>query len=86
MDAPDYPLLIKNLLLVPLRQPSGHGILYRDLARTDYKTFGERVGRLGSARAALGLWKGDTVAVMDWDTPAPNEAFKYSPREARCWA
>src|SRR5258708_7875105 len=75
MGTHDYPLLIKNLMLVPLRQPNGHGILYRDRTRTDYKTFGERVGRLGSALAALGVRKGDTVAVMDWDTPRYLESF-----------
>ncbi len=75
MGTHDHPLLIKNLLLVPLRQPNGHGILYRDVTRYDYKIFGERVGRLGSALAVLGVRKGDTVAVMDWDTPRYLESF-----------
>jgi fatty-acyl-CoA synthase len=75
MGTNDYPLLIKNLMLVPLRQPNGHGIVYRDLTRYDYKSFGQRVGRLGSALAALGVRKGDTVAVMDWDTPRYLESF-----------
>src|SRR6266849_4175845 len=75
MGTHDYPLLIKNLMLVPLRQPNGHGIVYRDLTRYDYKSFGERVGRLGSALAALGVRKGDTIAVMDWDTPRYLESF-----------
>ncbi len=42
MDTHDYPLLIKHLMLVPLRQPNGHGIVYRDLTRYDYKSFGQR--------------------------------------------
>ena len=75
MSAYDYPLLIKNLLLVPTRQPSQNQILYRDVSRYDYATFGQRVARLGSALARLGVKPGDTVAVMDWDTPRYLECF-----------
>jgi fatty-acyl-CoA synthase len=75
MSAYDYPLLIKNLLLAPTRQPTRNQIIYRDLTRYDYKTFGERVARLGSALARLGVVPGDIVAVMDWDTPRYLECF-----------
>jgi fatty-acyl-CoA synthase len=75
MSAYDYPLLIKNLLLVPLRQPTNNQILYRDVSRYDYATLGQRVARLGSALTGLGVKPGDTVAVMDWDTPRYLECF-----------
>jgi fatty-acyl-CoA synthase len=75
MSTYDYPLLIKNLLLVPTRQPTQHRISYRDISRYDYATLGQRIGRLGSALARLGVAPGDTVAVMDWDTPRYLECF-----------
>ena len=75
MSVHDYPLLIKNLLLVPTRQPSQNQILYRDVSRYDYAAFGQRVARLGSALSRLGVKPGDTVAVMDWDTPRYLECF-----------
>ncbi len=75
MSVYDYPLLIKNLLLVPKRQPTRNQILYRDVSRYDYATLLERIGRLGSALSRLGVKPGDTVAVMDWDTPRYLECF-----------
>ena len=75
MSAHDYPLLIKSLLLVPTRQRTQNQILYRDVSRYDYATFGQRVARLGSALARLGVGPGDTIAVMDWDTPRYLECF-----------
>jgi fatty-acyl-CoA synthase len=75
MSVYDYPLLIKNLLLTPLRQQTKNPIVYRDISRYDYPTFGQRIARLGSALARLGVKPGDTVAVMDWDTPRYLECF-----------
>lgn len=75
MGAHDYPLLIKSLLLVPLRQTARTEILNRDLSRYDYATFGQRVARLGSALLRLGVQPGDTVAIMEWDTPRYLECF-----------
>ena len=75
MSVYDYPLLIKNLLLAPLRQPTQNHIHYRDTSRYDYATFGQRVARLGSSLVGLGVKHGDTVAVMDWDTPRYLECF-----------
>src|SRR5215470_16530391 len=75
MGAHDYPLLIKNLLFASLRQPTRNHVHYRDVSQYDYTTFGQRVGRLGSALARLGVAHGDTVAVMDWDTPRYLECF-----------
>jgi fatty-acyl-CoA synthase len=84
MAAHDYPLLIKNLLLVPARQPTRNRIVYRDVSSYDYRTFGERVARLGSALTRLGVRPGDTVAVMDWTRRATSSASSPSPCWARC--
>ena len=43
--------------------------------RRSYRDFGERVHRLASALATLGVSQGETVAVMDWDTPRYLECF-----------
>ncbi|MDR2244648.1 MAG: fatty acid--CoA ligase, partial [Burkholderiales bacterium] len=40
-----------------------------------YRTFRERVGRLASGLASLGVEPGQTVAVMDWDSHRYLEAF-----------
>jgi len=63
-----YPLLVKHLLHTPLAHAPGQEIVYRDLKRYDYRTLRERIGRLASALALLGVEAGDTVAVMDWDS------------------
>jgi fatty-acyl-CoA synthase len=47
----------------------GNGLVRR------YSEFHDRIGRLGSALADLGLGVGSTVAVMDWDTPRYLECF-----------
>ncbi len=67
-EAYSYPLLIKNLLLTPLRYYPGQKIIYRDQQEFTYTQFGERVAQLAHALTALGVKAGDTVAVMDWDS------------------
>ena len=63
-----YPLLIKNILDAPLGYAAKQQIVYRDVSRYTYQTLRERIGRLASALAQLGVKPGDTVAVMDWDS------------------
>ncbi len=75
MPAYDYPLLIKQLLLTPLARHVPSKIAFRDVWSYDYPTFRQRIGRLGSALASLGIAHGDTVAVMDWDTPRYLETY-----------
>jgi len=75
VGAYEYPLIIKQLLITPLRQYAGQEIIYRDQKRFTYRQFGERLARLGSALARLGIRHGDTVAVMDWDTHRYLECF-----------
>ena len=63
-----YPLLVKHLLHYPLVHAPDQEIVYRDLRRHSYRTFRERIGRLASALAQIGVAPGDTVAVLDWDS------------------
>ena len=74
-SAYDYPLIIKQLLITPLRQFAHQEIVYRDTLRFTYRQFGQRVHRLGSALSALGVQQGETVAVMDWDSHRYLECF-----------
>jgi fatty-acyl-CoA synthase len=71
----DYPLIIKQLLINPLRLHARQEIVYRDLCRLTYREFGERVHRLASALQRIGVTFGDTVAVMDWDSHRYLECF-----------
>src|SRR5262245_26742298 len=70
-----YPLIIKHLWHAPLLQAPDQEIVYRDLRRVRYRELRERVGRLGSALAGLGVRPGDTVGVLDWDSNRFLEAF-----------
>lgn len=74
-SADAYPLLIKQLLHTPMVWAPDQEIVYRDRVRLSYRAFRERVGRLASALAALGVKPGDTVAVMDWDSHRYLEAY-----------
>jgi fatty-acyl-CoA synthase len=71
----DYPLIIKQLLINPLRLHPNQEIVYRDLRRLTYREFGTRVMRLGSALQRLGVGFGEVVAVMDWDSHRYLECF-----------
>ena len=70
-----YPLLIKNLLGNAVRQFPDQKIVYGDFKRQTYRDLGERVSRLASGLAGLGVKPGDTVAVMDWDSHRYLECF-----------
>ena len=70
-----YPLLIKQLLLTPLAHAPEQEILYADRSRYTYRTLRERIGRLASGLAGLGVEAGQTVAIMDWDTPRYLECY-----------
>jgi fatty-acyl-CoA synthase len=63
-----YPLLVKHLLHTPLAIAPDQEIVYRDLKRYDYRMLRQRIGKLASALALLGVEPGHTVAVMDWDS------------------
>lgn len=70
-----YPLLIKNILRVPLIYAPEQEIVYGDKIRFTYRAFAERVGCLANALARMGVSPGDTVAVMDWDSHRYLECF-----------
>jgi len=70
-----YPLLIKQLLHTPLAMSPDQEITYKGTVRHTYRTFKERIGRLASGLASLGIESGQTVAVMDWDSHRYLEAF-----------
>lgn len=67
-SAYNYPLIIKQLFLAPLVNNPEQEIVYRDQLTITYKTWMERVKRLANVLTTLGVKKGDTVAVMDWDS------------------
>jgi fatty-acyl-CoA synthase len=67
-SAYSYPLLIKQLFMAPLVNNPDQEIVYRDQLTITYKTWKERVKRLANVLTSLGVKKGDTVAVMDWDS------------------
>ena len=74
-DAYGYPLLIKQLLHTPLATAPDQEITYMGGRRHSYRTLRERIGRLASALAGLGVDAGDTVAMMDWDSHRYLECF-----------
>ena len=74
-SAYSYPLLIKQLLHAPHAQASRQEIVYRDLKRLTYADLRNRIGRLASALAKIGVKPGDTVGVLDWDSHRFLEAF-----------
>jgi fatty-acyl-CoA synthase len=62
------PLLIRSLLEFGVARAPEQEIVYADKRRLTYRELDERVSRLASGLAALGVKPGDTVGVMDWDT------------------
>jgi fatty-acyl-CoA synthase len=74
-SAYSYPLLIKQLLHTPLLQSPDQEIVYRDLKRFTYTVIRDRIGRLASSLANIGVRPGDTVGVLDWDSNRFLEAF-----------
>ncbi len=73
-SAYDYPLLIKNLLFYPVVDEPDQEIVYRN-QRFTYRELRQRIARLANVLTTLGIKKGDTVAVMDWDSHRYLECF-----------
>ncbi len=78
-SAYEFPLLIKHLLRTPLIHAPNQEIVYREFKRYDYRTLGERVGRLANALESLGVGSGATVGVMDWDSHRYLECYYAIP-------
>jgi fatty-acyl-CoA synthase len=74
-SAYSYPLLIKQLLHLPLSNAPDQVIVYRDQVRYSYREFGVRLHRLASGLTALGVRQGDTIGVLDWDSHRYLECF-----------
>lgn len=75
-DAYNYPLLIKQLLLSAERYAGDNEIVGGNNGkRYSYSEFIERVHRLANVLTEAGVKEGDTVAVLDWDTPRYLECF-----------
>jgi fatty-acyl-CoA synthase len=69
------PLSIVQILAHGVARAPSQEIVYADRLRHTYSTLAERVGRLASALASLGVKPGSTVAVMDWDSHRYLECF-----------
>ncbi len=63
-----YPLLIKNILRVPLVHSPDQEIIYSDKCQYSYKTLSRRVSCLANLLGEMGINQGDTIGVMDWDS------------------
>ncbi|MYJ53239.1 MAG: long-chain fatty acid--CoA ligase [Gammaproteobacteria bacterium] len=70
-----YPLLIGKLLVNTRLTHADSEIVSAGLARYTYGDFLERVERLAAGLARLGIRRGDTVAVMNWDCHRYLECF-----------
>ena len=70
-----YPLLIGKLLVNTRLTHADSEIVSAGLSRYTYGDFLERVERLAAGLARLGIRRGDTVAVMNWDCHRYLECF-----------
>ena len=70
-----YPLLIRHLLRTPLATVPQREIVYGEWRRFTYAELNARVCRLAGALQNLDLERGQTVAVMDWDSHRYLECF-----------
>jgi len=70
-----FPLLIKYLLESGVTRAPEQEIVSANGTRLTYQEFAERVGRLASGLARLGVEPSDTVAIMDWGTRRYLECF-----------
>jgi fatty-acyl-CoA synthase len=73
-SAYSYPLLIKQLLHTPQACNPDQEIVSGN-SRYNYRVLRQRIGQLAGGLAELGVSKGSTVAVMDWDNHRYLECF-----------
>ena len=69
------PLLIKDILAKPLLVAPHAEIVSAGHGRFSYREFATRISRLAHALTSIGIGRGDTVAVLDWDTHRYLECF-----------
>lgn len=65
---PNYQLLIKHILQTPAIRNQNQEIVYKDKLRFTYKKLHQRVAQVANLLTKMGIKKGDTVAVMDYDS------------------
>lgn len=75
MSAAGFELTIGQLLRAPAGRNPEQTIHDSDGGVRSYREFSHRVARLGAALSRLGLGRGTTIAVMDWDTPRYLECY-----------
>jgi fatty-acyl-CoA synthase len=73
--AAPYGLTVRRILESPVAFDPAQEIVYRGVLRLTYADLRARVHRLAGALAALGIGRGDTVAVLDYDSHRYLEAF-----------
>jgi len=71
----NYQLLIKHMLEMPRFFAPNQEIVYRDKVRFTYTTLFERINRLAGGLEKLGVGKGDTICVFDYDSHRYLECF-----------
>lgn len=64
----NYQLLIKQLLFTPIANNPNQEIIYKNSFKMTYLKFKERISKLANLLTELGVKKGDTVAIMDYDS------------------
>lgn len=72
---PHFALNIRQILYAPAGRNPDQLIVDRSGHAMSYRSLHDRVARLGAALVARGLGAGNTIAVMDWDTPRYLECF-----------
>ncbi len=78
-DKFDFNLNLRNLFSNTPRNFSDTEIVYRNKRKTTYSRFFQKVNGLASGLSDIGVKKGDTVAVIDWDTDKYLEAYYAVP-------
>jgi len=71
----DYPLLIKNIISFPLQFNSNQEIVSINDTRLDYKQLLIRIKKLSDSLTKIGVKKGNTIGVMNWDCHRYLECF-----------
>ena len=74
-SAHDAPLSIRQILEHGVAKAPKQEVVYGDRLRYTYVKLAERIARLASALARLGVKPGSTVAMMDWDSHRYLECF-----------
>ncbi|MEM0097318.1 MAG: fatty acid--CoA ligase [Conexivisphaerales archaeon] len=75
MENYNYQLNLKNLFSNTKTLFGSKEIVYRDIKRYTYSEFLDRVNGLCIGLQEIGVKKGDTIGVLDWDTTTYMESY-----------